>query len=186
LTPGTEVLLKEVFRESRKTDCDLIGVFHRGLLISVDSRVPNKLVLEALKKGEIKELSEYDEVKSEYTYGPSRLDFHLSNERQKCLLEVKSCTLVKRGVAMFPDAVTKRGRRHVMSLMRAKKEGFRACILFLVQRGDANVFAPNNETDPEFGQTLRNAVWEGVEVFAYASEFCGKRIILKRRIDVKL
>lgn len=71
---------------------------------------------------------------------------------------------------MFPDAKTERGRRHVMDLMKAKEEGYRSCVLFIVQRTDASVFSPNDETDPEFGKALREAAMKGVEVYAYTVE----------------
>jgi len=186
LTPGTEVVLKEVLKEDRKTDFDLIGVFYKGQVVSVDSRVPNKLVLEALKNGDIEELSEYNIIKPEYGYGHTRFDFFLANEHESCLLEVKSCTLVKDGVALFPDAETERGRRHVRDLVKAKKEGYRACVLFVVQRTDAHVFTPNDETDLEFGKVLRDAAVNGVEVYAYYSEFVGNKITLKGKVKVEL
>jgi sugar fermentation stimulation protein A len=170
LIPGTEVILRKVMKGNRKTGYDLIGVSYNGQRVSVDSRVPNKLVLEALKNKDIKELSEYNIIKPEFGYGHSRLDFFLANKHESCLLEVKSATLVKDGVAVFPDAVTERGKRHVNELTKAKKEGYRACILFLVQRTDAHSFAPSDETDPEFGKALRNAAAEGVEVYAYKME----------------
>ena len=186
LTPGTEVILREVLKENRKTDYDLIGVFYNAQMVSVDSRVPNKLVLEALKNRDIEELSQYNTIKPEYGYGHTRFDFFLANGHESCLLEVKSCTLVKDGVAMFPDAETERGRRHVRDLVKAKKEGYRACVLFIVQRTDAQVFSPNDETDPEFGRVLREAAAEGVEVYAYYSEFAENRITLKGKVRVEL
>jgi sugar fermentation stimulation protein A len=186
LTPGTQVILREVLKEDRKTDYDLIGVFYNGQMVSVDSRVPNKLVLEALKNGDIKELSQYTIIKPEYGYGHTRFDFFLTNEHESCLLEVKSCTLVKDGIALFPDAETKRGRRHVRDLMKAKTEGYRACVLFVVQGTDARVFAPNDEVDPEFGKVLRGAAVVGVEVYAYCSDFAGGQITLKGKVKVEL
>jgi sugar fermentation stimulation protein A len=186
LTQGTEVILREALKKNRKTSYDLIGVFHKGQMVSVDSRVPNKLVSIALKNRDIKELSEYNIIKPEYGYVHTRFDFSLANEYEKCLLEVKSCTLVKDGVAMFPDAKTKRGRRHVRDLLKAKKEGYRACVLFIVQRTDAHVFAPNDETDPEFGRVLRDAAVEGVEVYAYCSEFVENKIALREKVRVEL
>ena len=186
LTPGTEVILREVLKENRKTDYDLIGVFYNGQVVSVDSRVPNKLVLEALKNGDIEELSEYNIIKPEYGYGHTRFDFFLANEHESCLLEVKSCTLVKDGVALFPDAETERGRRHVRDLVKAKKEGYTACVLFVVQRTDARVFAPNDETDPEFGKVLRDATVKGVDIYAYYSEFVENKITLKGKVKVEL
>jgi sugar fermentation stimulation protein A len=183
LTRGTEVILREVLKEKRKTDYDLIGVFYKDQMISVDSQVPNKLVFEALKNMDIEELSGYNTIKPEYACGHT---MHTCNEHERCLLEVKSCTLVKDGVAMFPDAETKRGRRHVKDLAKAKKEGYRACVLFIVQRTDAHVFTPNNETDPEFGKALEEAVEKGVEVYTYSSEFIENKIVLKGKITVKL
>ncbi len=188
LTPGTKVILREVLKESRKTDYDLIGVFYNGQMVSVDSRVPNKLVSEALKNGDIEELSEYNIIKPEYGYGHTRFDFFLANEHESCLLEVKSCTLVKDGVALFPDAETERGKRHLRDLVKAKKEGYRACVLFVVQRTDANLFAPNDETDPEFGRVLREAVFKGVQVYAYKVEISAEFSLfsLSSKLDVCL
>ncbi|MCP8312015.1 MAG: DNA/RNA nuclease SfsA [Candidatus Methylarchaceae archaeon HK02M1] len=186
LTPGKEVLLREVFKEKRRTSYDLIGVFHRGQTVSVDSRLPNRLVLEALKNRDIEELSEYNIIKPEYAYRYSRFDFLLTNGHEPCILEVKSCTLVKDRVALFPDAKTERGRRHLRDLIESKKEGYRACVLFIVQRTDALFLAPNDETDPQFGKILRDAASKGVEVYAYYSNFIKNKITLKGKVGVKL
>jgi len=188
LIPGTEVILREVMKENRKTSYDLIGVTYKGQRVSVDSRVPNKLVLEALRNGDIEELSEYNIIKPEYGYGHTRFDFFLANKHESCLLEAKSATLVKDGVAMFPDAVTERGKRHVSDLVKAKKEGYRACIVFIVQRTDAHAFAPSDETDSEFGKALRNAAVKGVEIYAYKMEISKNfsLLYLSSRLDVNL
>jgi sugar fermentation stimulation protein A len=150
--------------------------------------VPNKLVLEALRNGDIEELGEYSIIKPEYGYGHNRFDFFLANKRESCFLEVKSATLVKDSVALFPDAVTERGKRHVNDLVKAKKEGYRACVLFVVQRTDARAFAPSDETDPEFGKALRNAALEGVEIYAYKMEVSRNfsLLSLSSRLDVNL
>ena len=184
LIPGTKVVLREALNGRRKTNYDMIGVFHDDQIVSIDSRIPNKVVSEALRNGDITELSGYDTIKPEWKYKRSRLDFLLANQLEKCLLEVKSCTLVKDGVALFPDAPTERGRRHVETLAEAKKGGYRACVLFVVQRTDARVFSPNDETDPEFGKALRNASLDGVEVYAYCSEFAETTITLKGKVKV--
>jgi sugar fermentation stimulation protein A len=186
LTTGTDVLLREVLKENRKTNYDLIGVHHNDQMVSIDSRIPNKLVFEALINRNIEELSEYDSIRPEYSHRDSRFDFLLSNRHESCLLEVKSCTLVKNGVALFPDAPTERGRRHLRTLVEAKKRDYRACVLFIVQRTDAQVFSPNDETDPEFGEILRNAYLKGVEVFAYYSEFSETKITLRGKVKVEL
>ena len=158
---------------------------HQGELVSVDTRVPNRLVFLALKNKDITEFSKYDFVKPESGYGSSRFDFFLSNDNEKCLLEVKSCTLVENGVALFPDAPTSRGRRHLLELIDAKKEGYRACVLFVVQRVNAHVFGPNDKTDPGFGEAFRKALKNGVEAYAYYSEFVGNRIFLRGKLEVR-
>jgi sugar fermentation stimulation protein A len=188
LVSGAAVILREVSKENRKTSYDLIGVSYKGQWVSVDSRVPNKLVLEALRNKDIEELAEYSIIKPEYGYGHTRFDFFLANECESCLLEVKSATLVKNGVAMFPDAVTERGTRHVKDLVKAKKEGYRACILFLVQRTDAHSFASDDETDPKFGKALRTAAAEGVEIYAYKMEISRNFSLLSfsSRLDVNI
>jgi sugar fermentation stimulation protein A len=183
---GAKVVLKRAVHEGRRTAYDLIGVYHDGLRVSVDSRVPNRLVLEALKNKALKEFAEYSTIKLEPSYGHTRFDFLLSNHEELCLLEVKSCTLVRDGIAMFPDAKTERGTRHVMELLKAKEEGYRACILFIIQRADAHSFSPADDVDKEFGEALRQASKGGVEVYAYSSEFMGDKIILRGRVKVEL
>jgi sugar fermentation stimulation protein A len=181
-----QVVLKEAEKNGRKTLYDIVGVYHGNQIVSVDSRLPNKLVFEALKNRDLREFAEYAVIKPEHLYGHTRFDFLLSNNDASCLLEVKSCTLVKDGVAMFPDAPTERGTRHVLELVKAKKEGYRACILFMIQRTDAHMFRPNDEMDMAFGKALRQAAERGVEVYAYSSEFTVDRIVLKERVKVVL
>jgi sugar fermentation stimulation protein A len=102
------------------------------------------------------------------------------------LLEVKSCTLVEDGVALFPDAMTLRGRRCIMDLARALSDGYRACMLFIIQRNDAHVFSPNYETDLKFGKALGEAATKGVEVYAYSAEFAENVIMLRSTVPVRL
>ncbi|MFQ6003037.1 MAG: DNA/RNA nuclease SfsA, partial [Candidatus Zixiibacteriota bacterium] len=186
LAPGARVILRKIRSQKRKTRFDLIGVNHGDTLVSVDSGVPNKLFREAFEKKAMEEFAAYESIKPEYRYGGSRVDFLLQGSGGKCLLEVKSCTLVKGGVALFPDAVTKRGTRHVYELAKALKEGYRAAVLFIVQRPDAEVFSPNDETDERFSEALRDAWRRGVDVYAYSAEFVGGEINLKERLQVKL
>jgi sugar fermentation stimulation protein A len=139
-----------------------------------------------LKNKEVKEFLEYKFVKPEYRYERTRFDFFLANERERCLLEVKSCTLVKEGVALFPDAPTMRGQRHLKNLIKAKDDGYRSSILFVVQRNEPNCFSPNDEIDPDFGKILRQAALQGVEIYAYRSIFLKNKIFLDEPIKVEL
>jgi sugar fermentation stimulation protein A len=186
LYPGVRVLLADRRKESRKTRYDLIAVYHGNQLISMDSRIPNKLVLEALENKFFDEFREYSTITPEFKFHKSRLDFLLENGDKKCLVEVKSCTTVIDGVAYFPSAPTLRGRRHLTELMRALREGYRGCILFVVQRIDASVLRPYDLIDKKFGETLREASSRGVEVYAYFSEFVEKEITIRGKIPVDL
>jgi sugar fermentation stimulation protein A len=185
LTPGAEVLLRESQGKERKTRYDVIGVRVGGGIVSIDSRVPNKLLFEVLRSRGLAEFSGYRSIVPEYRYGESRFDF-LLKDSENCLLEVKSCTLVRGGAAFFPDAPTLRGRRHLLELIKAREEGYRACVFFLIQRDDARVFSPNDETDRKFGDMLRQAAAKGVEVLAYTSRFRGREITLGKKVSCDL
>jgi sugar fermentation stimulation protein A len=169
LLPGRRVMLIERHNPRRVTHYDLAMIRAGGQWVSMDARLPNDLVDEALRAGRLPSLTGYTGRKREVTYGASRLDFFLAAEgRRPCLLEVKSVTLIVDGLACFPDAVTARGRRHVEELAVALAEGYRAVVAFVVQRPDAEGFRPHDEADPEFGRALRRAARQGVEVYAYA------------------
>jgi sugar fermentation stimulation protein A len=186
LFPGATVLLKEVRKDGRKTAHDVVGVMRRGERVSIDTRVPNQLVGEALRRRALEQFGMYDMVRPEYGYGRSRFDFLLQNSKSKCLLEVKSCTLVVGRRALFPDAPTERGARHLVHLTEALGEGYRCCVLFVLQGTCARVFSPNTMTDPKFGNALREAAREGVEVYAHESAFEADRIVLGEPVEVDL
>ncbi|HHY31472.1 MAG TPA: DNA/RNA nuclease SfsA [Firmicutes bacterium] len=178
---------REPHGSRRKTSYDLALVDHEGLLVSVDSRVPNDLVFAGLQVGFFPDLALYSEVRRECAYGESRMDFRLSGSAAgDCLLEVKSVTLVRGGRALFPDAPTARGLRHVRELARAVAQGLRAIVVFVIQRDDAESLSPNDETDPAFGAGLREAVRSGVEVRAYTCRVALDRICLHREVPVLL
>jgi len=180
LTPGRRLFLRPVTTQGRKTAYDLLLVDLDGVLVSVDARLPNALIGEALREGNLAPFDGYETIRREVRWGGSRLDFVLEDQSRRCLIEAKSVTLVKRGVALFPDAPTVRGRRHVEELRRAAAQGERAAIVFVVQRGDASAFASNDEADPTFGVALRAAVKGGVEVYAYACRVSQNQVRLGR------
>lgn len=185
LQPGARVYLQERRDVGRKTGYNLILAEKNGVLVSVDSMAPNRVVGEALGSGLITEMGGLSVVRREPTYGGSRLDFLLGDGSARLLLEVKSCTLVEEGVALFPDAPTERGARHLKTLESFLGEG-RASVLFLIQRSDAGVFRPNGATDPRFASALREAVFKGVEVYAYDSTISLGKIKFNRRVPVDL
>ena len=189
LQPGRPVLLEERFAPQRKTCYDLIIVAlgEKGeKMVSVDARVPAKLVYEALLRGALPHFKGYSSIYREATLGQSRLDFLLSGSNRFCFLEVKSVTLVRQGRALFPDAPTPRGRRHLRELIQAKREGYEAAIVFVIQREDAFALSPNDEMDPEFGRDLREAEERGVSIYAYGSRVSQGEITLAEEIPVSL
>jgi sugar fermentation stimulation protein A len=168
LAPGRTVLLTERHGRQRKTGYDLSLVEMDRRWVSLDARLPNTLVEEALTEGRLTPLAGYPTIRREVPFGRSRLDFMLeAPDKPPCLLEVKSVTLVVGGLGCFPDAVTIRGRRHLQELAVATESGYRAAVIFVVQRDDAIGLRPHDESDPDFGQTLRDAAQRGVEIYAY-------------------
>jgi len=185
LVSGTPVLLTPQSGENRKTSFDMIAIKHPKTWVSIDSRIPNIIMKDALEQGNLELFKNYMKIKPEYNYGKSRIDFLLEND-EKCLLEVKSCTLIKDGTALFPDAPTARGKRHLEELARAKKEGYRACAAFVVQRDDARSFTSNKETDAAFSDALTKAHYEGVEIFAFSCKVNNRGVKLKGSLPVLL
>lgn len=185
LIPGRRLLLRSVHnqtvRERRKTGFDVLGAILDGSLVTIDSRLPNALVKEALLGGSLPDFRGYRLVRAEPAFGRGRFDFLLE---PSCFLEVKGCTMVRDKVALFPDAPTLRSRRHLEELAWAKRAGHRACVIFVVQREGAKVFRPNWETDPAFAQALGGAMDAGVEAFAYASHCRAGELKITRKLDL--
>ena len=184
--PGRPVLLREAGESKRLTKYDLFMVSLLGTLVSIDARLPNRLVDEAVIIGRLEGFEGYTKVEREVRYGRSRLDLLLEGENRRCWVEAKSVTLVREGIGYFPDAVTRRGRRHLEELVELRVGGERAAILFVVQREDAKSLSPYDESGPEFGVALREAVRCGVEAYAYSCCVSGEEITLAERIPVLL
>ena len=156
-------------------------------LVGVDTLVPNRLVKQSLARGLVPEFTGYDAVQSEVAVGKaSRLDVRLAHAaRPFCYIEVKNCTLVQDGAACFPDAVTLRGRKHLLTLERLAAEGNRCAMFYLVQRTDAEIFRPAQHIDPAYAETLRRVHQCGVEIVVYDVAIDLKRIRLNRRLPVE-
>jgi sugar fermentation stimulation protein A len=153
--------------KNRKTKWDILAVEYENRIVTINSSLPNHVVKQAINEKWIEDLSQYDNMKSEVTYGNSRLDFLLTNENEKCYVEVKGVTLVEKRKALFPDAPTERGARHLGELIKIKESGDRAIAMFICMRDDPIVFSPNEETDPIFSKQFVNARKKGVEMLVY-------------------
>jgi len=186
LTPGRAVFVAERPSPTRTTKYDLVTAALGKTYVSVDDRVPMELVNEALVQKALPQFQQYSSIRREVPRGRSRLDFLLRNPTSQCFLEIKSVTLVRNSIAFFPDAPTERGRLHVESLVWAKKEGYEAAIIFVIQRDDAEGFSPNDEVDPEFCQALRLAQVKGLGIYAYKCRVKPNEIELGGQVPVKL
>ena len=169
LVPGCTVYLAVSDNPERKTKYDLIAAekIRAGrapLLINMDSQIPNDAAAEWLPVSGL--FSERAVIRREFTHGDSRVDFYVEDGQRKAFIEVKGCTLEDGGVALFPDAPTERGVKHLKHLIRAAQEGYECYVLIVIQMKDVSVFRPNGKTDPAFAQALREAKEAGVKILA--------------------
>ncbi len=165
LIPGTTVFVEVHSDPKRKTRYSLIAVKKVERLINMDSQAPNKVVKEWLQTKE--PFGKLSFLKAEATFGNSRLDFYIETQERKIFMEVKGVTLEENGVVCFPDAPTERGIKHIMELIEAKKEGYEAYLMFVIQMKNVRYLIPNDVTQKAFGEALRRASREGVQLLAY-------------------
>ena len=186
LTPGRTVLLRPTAKPERKTAFDLMLVDLGFALCSTDSRLPPRLVEQAFLDGRVEQFAGYQEARREVTFEESRFDLMLSSDEGICYVETKSVNLVEDRVALFPDAPTERGRKHLGTLVKAVAAGHRAAAFFVIQRQDADAFRPHPTADPAFAKALRDARAHGVEVYAYNCRVTRREIAIQRSIPVML
>lgn len=185
--PGRRVWLSRHDSPGRKLPYTLEMIEMPSALVGVNTGVPNRLVRAAAEAGRIPELAGPGRVRSEVTRGSSRLDLLIEREgAPDTLVEVKNCTLAENGAALFPDAVTQRGTKHLDELIRLVGEGCRAVIFILVQRADATRFSPADHIDPAWGAKLREALAAGVELLPYRARLDLRGIRLDRRLPADL
>ena len=188
LVPGAVIYLEKSANPERKTAYDLIGVEKKTkngtILINIDSQIPNLCAAEFLPVSGL--FSEDTVIRREVTYGNSRFDIMAESPSKKAFVEVKGVTLEKDGVALFPDAPTERGVKHIKELIRASSEGFDAYIMFIIQMENIKSFSPNEETHPEFASVLREADKAGVKILAYSCKVTENDITVAAPIKIKL
>jgi len=167
----------------RKTKYDVVAAKVGKEWVFIHSGYHSIFAGKIIEMGLMEKLQGYKIARREYRYGRSRMDFLLAGEK-KALLEVKGCTLAKGGVALFPDAPTERGRRHMVELANSVEDGYAAFVLFLVMR-NAERFSPNYKVDMKFSLALRRAAKKGVGVLAARIKFDGKNVYYGGEIPVK-
>jgi len=186
--PGSQVWLSESDNPKRKYKYTWELIKVPGTMIGINTLVPNKLVKQSIENGLIQELSGYNRVKAEVkTSSHTRLDLLLENEdSQKCYVEIKNCTLVEEGIAMFPDAVTTRGQKHLEELEHLVSQGHRGVIFYLIQRMDARGFKPADMIDKIYAQKLKKAVKNGVEIITRDTRINTQVIKVRNALPVYL
>lgn len=186
--PGLPVGLSDSGNLERKYRFTWETVTVAGAHVGVNTHRANALVGEAITNGVLTQLAGYTEQRAEVRFGEeaSRIDWLLTHpERPDCYVEVKNVTAAaEKGVALFPDAVSLRGTKHLRELMRMVAEGKRAVLIFCVQRDDAQEVRPADAIDPRYGKTLREALLAGVEVYAWRAQFEQTAIYLADCIPV--
>lgn len=183
LPPDAKVWCAEIDNPARKTKYDLIAVQKGIRLINMDSQAPNAAAAQWLLQGG---LGSIEALRAETVHGDSRFDFSFTKDGIPCFLEVKGVTLENDGICAFPDAPTERGRKHILGLIQAKRAGFGAYVLFVIQMQDVQYLHPNDETDPAFGRVLRQAAQEGVRILAVDCRVTPDSMEIRSPVEIRL
>jgi len=167
LRPGQKVWLSRAKNPNRKLPYTLELVRIHDMWVGVNTLTPNRILKKAWEMNHIPELESFDHFSSEVTYGDSRFDTCVSNKDTKLWIEAKNVTLVEDDVAAFPDAITTRGQKHLQTLTQMRQSGLNTALFFLVQRSDAQCFAPADYVDPQYAKLFYAAISEGVQIWVY-------------------
>ena len=155
--------------------------------VGVNTMLSNKIVLEALKYKKIDELVKFNQIKTEVKFSENtRFDFFLSNNKEKCFLEVKNVTLLRKNkLAEFPDAITSRGKKHLDELSKAKKQGYQSYIMYLIQRENCDSFKIAEDIDEKYKISFSKALNAGVKILCYDCKLNSEEIKLNKQINYK-
>ncbi len=186
LETGADVYLTPVNNPKRKTRFTWEMIRINQNWVGVNTSWPNALAYEAIKNQEIEKLKGYTLVKREVKFNDSRFDIYCENNREKCFVEVKNVTLKDGDMALFPDAVTTRGLKHLKTLIEVKKQGYRAVMLYIIQRSDVVGFAPSRNVDPDYASALELAINNGVEIIAIQAKVTPESIVLKHELSTNI
>lgn len=187
LLPNARVILEDCSNvPTRKTRYSLVSVFKDDMLVNMDSQIPNQVVFQALKENKIASLQDLTFLKREKTFGNSRFDMYFEKDNKRGFMEVKGVTLEEDGIAMFPDAPTERGTKHIYEMVEAVKQGYEGYIFFLIQMKGPKLFNPNWSMDKNFSEALSFAKENGVKILAYDSIVTKDSIDIGDPIDIEL
>ena len=189
LVPGATVYLDKAIHEKRKTGYSLIAVEKGTMMVNIDSQAPNRIWHEAVVQNKVKlpELTEPMNLRQEVKHGVSRFDFaYFDSLGRNVFIEVKGVTLEENGVALFPDAPTERGVRHLRELEVLCRQGPPGFIVFIIQMEHIHQFSPNDRMHLQFGEALRDAVRAGVYVLAFSCRVTARTVCLHQPVPICL
>lgn len=186
LENGAEVYLSPVDDPNRKTKFTWEMIKINGDWVGINTSNPNKLAFESVKNGLIEKLKGYTEVQAEVKYDDSRFDLMAKNDKETCFIEVKNVTYKDGNYALFPDAVTSRGKKHLETLIKVKEQGMRAVMLYVIQRMDVEIFAPAIKIDPDYSKVLKIAYNKGVEIIPMQVKVSPEIIEISRELPFEL
>ena len=184
LNKDNKVWFSESDNPNRKLRYTLEMIEVDKKIVGINTLLTNKIVLEALNQKKINSLIKFNNIKTEVKFSENtRFDFLLCNNKEKCFLEVKNVTLVrKKKVAEFPDAITSRGTKHLKELSNAKKKGYQSYILYLIQREDCDSFRIAKDIDEEYKIAFSKALKTGVKILCYDCKLNNEEIKLNKQI----
>jgi len=188
LNEGNKVWLTKSLNLKRKLKYTLQIIEDKKSKVGVNTHLTNKIVHEALKKNLIKNFNQNIKITSEKVFGKkTRFDFFLENKNIKTFLEVKNVTLNRKDkIAEFPDSITSRGTKHLNELMIAAKKGFKAYLLFVIQREDCKKFEIAKDIDIEYANAIKKAIKHNVKILCYDCKFSSKGIVLNKEINFQI
>ena len=186
LDEGNDVYLLPSNDPKRKLKYGLEIIKSRKNLVGVNTHMANKIVQHALKNNLIKELKNNDLIKPEvYFNKKTRFDFLIVKNNQKIFVEVKNVTLFRsKNTAEFPDAITSRGSKHLLTLIDAIKKGYKTYILFLVQIQNMEFFKIAKDIDTKYYNDYKIAKKAGVNFLAYRCDISSKKIFIDKKIKI--
>jgi len=185
LNTGNKVWFSKSDNSSRKLKYTLEIIEVEKKMVGINTLLTNKIVLEALNYKKINSLIKFNDIKTEVKFSNNtRFDFLLRDNKEKCFLEVKNVTLVRRKkLAEFPDAITSRGTKHLNELYNAKKKGYQSYILYLIQREDCDSFKIAKDIDKKYKTAFDKALKSGVKILCYDGKLNNEEIKLNKQIN---
>jgi len=185
LNKGNKIWFSRSDNLSRKLKYTLEIIEVGKKMIGINTLLTNKIVFEALSQKKIKNFAKFNNIKPEVKFSDkTRFDFLISDNKEKCFLEVKNVTLSRKDkIAEFPDTITSRGTKHLKELIIAKQRGFESYILYLIQREDCKSFRIAKDIDEDYKIAFDKALKKGVKIICYDCKISTEEIKLNNRIN---